>query len=69
MPSDVCLAVDIYSSKWRIGDPPCGMDMPLDVIQVEFLRCSGVGAVEGVAPSIEPLSSLHICGAGGVTQT
>ena len=37
----------------------CGMDMPLDVIQVEFLRCSGVGVVEEGAPSIKP-PSLHV---------
>ena len=41
VPSDICLARDIYSIKWRNGDPPSGVDTTLDIIQVEPLMYSG----------------------------
>ena len=47
MPSDVSLAININGPKWRNGDPPCGMDMPLDVVQTEFLWHSRVGGCGG----------------------
>ena len=40
--SDVCLAMDIYGPILMSGDPLCGMDAPLDVIQAELLMHSGV---------------------------
>ena len=36
--------MNIYGPKWRNGDPLCGMDVPLDIIQTEFFGCSRVGA-------------------------
>ena len=50
MPSDVCVAMYVDSSKWRNGDPPCGRDMPLDIMQREFLRHSRVGSSRGSSP-------------------
>ena len=48
MPSDICLAVDVHSSKWMNNNPPCCMDVPLDVVQVDSLRCSWVRGCRGV---------------------
>ena len=69
MPSDVCVAMYIDGPKQRNGNPPCGTDMPLDIIQRE---CLGVGRVEGCRRS-DPFTAspfpLHLCGAAGVTHT
>ena len=36
-----CPSGHVYSPKQRDGDPQCGIDIPLDVIQVELLRVKG----------------------------
>ena len=69
VPSDICVAMNIDGPKWRNGDPPCAIDMPLDISQTEFLGAVGLQAVEGVTLFAAPPSPLHICGAAGVTQT
>ena len=47
MPSDVCVAMYDDGPKWGNGDPLCGADMPLDIVQREFPRSSKLGMVEG----------------------
>ena len=44
------LAVNIYSPKQRNGDPPCGMDVPLDIAQAELPIHSGVRGCWRVCP-------------------
>ena len=44
-------------------DPPCDTDVPMDIVQAEFLRCSGVWGCRRGCPSVEPLSLLaHLWG-------
>ena len=58
MPSDVCVAMYIDGSKWKDGDSLCGTDMPLDIVQREFLRHNRVRVAEGAAPSAASLFPL-----------
>ena len=56
LPSDICLAMNIDGPKWKNGDAPCGTDMPLDIVQREFLGCSRVRSCRGS----DPLCSIPI---------
>ena len=59
VPSDVCLAMNIYSPKQRNGDPLCGTDMPLDIVHTEFLGYSRVRGCRWSNPlSVPPASAL-----------
>ena len=58
MPSDASLAMDVHSSKQRNGDPPCGMDVPLDIVQVESIRgCRGVTSLQDTCPLVHSQAS------------
>ena len=50
VPLHICVAVNIDGPKQGNGDPLCGMDLPLDIIQTEFLGCSRVGGCRGSDP-------------------
>ena len=50
MPLYVCVAMYLDGPKWGNGDPLCGVDMPLHIIQKEFLKCGMVGSDGGAAP-------------------
>ena len=57
MPSDICVATYVDGPKQRNGDPTCSMDMPLDIVQREFLRyCRDRGS-----GGSNPLHSIPIC--------
>ena len=66
MPSEICVAVYIDHPKQRNVGPLCGTDMPLDIIQREFLRHGRVGGSGGSGPFTPSLSPLHLCITAGV---
>ena len=49
-PSDVCAAVYLDGPKQMNVYPLCGMDMLLDTVQTEFLRCGRAGGCRGSDP-------------------
>ena len=68
VPLNVCLAMNIYSPKQRNGDPPCGTDVPLDIIQTEFFGFSRVRDYRRSWPLCSTSICLNICGAAGAAQ-
>ena len=57
VPSDVCLAMEIYSPKQRNDDPLCGTDMLWTLSRWNSLGAEGLEVVEvGL-----PLYKLHPC--------
>ena len=56
MPSGICVVMYIDGPKWRNGDPLCGKDVPLDIVQTEFL---GHSRVRGCGES-NPIHSIPV---------
>ena len=44
VPSDICLAMDIHSPKWRDHDLLSGEDMALDIVQTKLHVHNGARA-------------------------